>query len=383
MMAGFLLVIGVLITLLSSRSMENNNLSVSLENSQLFDNIMLNEDLIPLSRVHDDQKDFTYYDPRVTEDEELFGYILETDSVFGGINELKISLVDDLIIMLRKYSTGLSLRESIYESNGGGFVEDLKKIASALLQEEKLEELKFEVKFDDIMLMDSLFKIQKKWIENTISSQMYLDRLSKCIGSEDASLYQEQYLTNLQNGRHYYSNHARLSDENFVTGHMSPSDPQRSIFLHHKADMRSDYIYIYNSAEMDSFNSRSIKLLDHKEFTALHELEHQVSANQIPAQVIDILEESFSKERFWSNSSQFEKKNPDYYSDPDEILARKRVFDYELDLRNIKKYEEYFNYEHYEKVDFLFQKSFLSNNSRQFFIFFEKEELIMIMNTVP
>lgn len=90
------------------------------------------------------------------------------------------------------------------------------------------------------------------------------------------------------------------------------------------------------------------------------------------------LKEKFSEK----NLLDYQKEDIRYYSKDTEILARKAVFDDQLEQLGIKKYEEEFTKEHYEKVQELLNNNKLDDNSVEFFRSFEKESLIMIMNCI-
>ncbi len=71
-----------------------------------------------------------------------------------------------------------------------------------------------------------------------------------------------------------------------------------------------------------------------------------------------------------------------YYATPTEILARKSVFEHELEKKGIKKYGEPFTEEHYRKVIDLMKKGELNKNSIEFLHIYDKDALIEIMNTI-
>ncbi len=111
-----------------------------------------------------------------------------------------------------------------------------------------------------------------------------------------------------------------------------------------------------------------------------HELSHAADAGgkYIPQKTKEKLEENVSEKKF----TEFMKYEKEYFRNPTEILARKAAFDTELEKLGIKKYEEEFTEEHYKKIKKLFEEGKLSPNSKEFFRMFEKDALIMIMNTI-
>lgn len=225
--------------------------------------------------------------------------------------------------------------------------------------------------------MDSLMKVQRQWLANIIYSDTYLERMLLCTDKSSAHNFQRRYLSHLRSGRYFFSSHPTDS-KGGASGHMT--NDTRDIFIHYVMDY--DLTFLFEMLDPD-LNSQGINYLIHREFTPLHELEHQASCGHMPVFVTDLFSKTFSEKRFLGKCECSRKRVSEYYSDPTEILARKRVLDYELELRGIKMYEEQFTEEHYEKIKFLSDKWYLSVNSDQFFYMFEKEDLIYIMNTVP
>ncbi len=178
------------------------------------------------------------------------------------------------------------------------------------------------------------------------------------IFDKDAKELQQKMIDNIKDGNYYLSNHHNLTSDT-STGHSS-----------------------WDGYIVSGFNRP-------KE-TIIHEESHRADRNgrMIPDGGVKILKENYSfKERQTEWERKYEEEyikrhGREYFSNPTEILARKAVFDMMLEELGIKRYEEEFTEKHYKMIEKLYKEGKLDHNASEFFRMFEKDALIMIMNTV-
>jgi regulator of sigma D len=70
----------------------------------------------------------------------------------------------------------------------------------------------------------------------------------------------------------------------------------------------------------------------------------------------------------------------DYFSDPTELDARKKVLEYEMEVMGIKKYGEQFT--KYDLQELMKNYDHLSRNSQEFLDHIDQGYFITIMNTI-
>ena len=220
----------------------------------------------------------------------------------------------------------------------------------------------------------TLIVSQKLWMRGILTSHVYFQRLLLCTEGDSTKcieFYNDQ-IDRLDVGGCYLSNHRIISSPGNL-GHTMCGD----IFLPYSS--RDEYTGEIQSPFLDGID---VLALCHRDVTPIHEFEHQADGWDFLEHVRLLLGEKFSFERF-QEKYPVSLKDILYYQSVNEILARKRVFDYELEHRGIKRYEEEFTESHYEKVLLLSKHDYLTIDSDQFFHMFEKEDLMFIMNTVP
>ncbi len=193
-----------------------------------------------------------------------------------------------------------------------------------------------------------------------MKNSKYLERLAKELNGdiEKAEEVQKKMISNIEDRDYYLSNFPHNTLEH-AAGHSSPEG------------------YVVSG-------------YDESEETILHEYSHRADKNgeMIPDDGKKKLKEHYKfKKHQTDKEKKFEAKysnkfEREYYSNPSEILARKAVFDVKLEELGIKKYEEEFTEKHYRKVKKLLEEGKLDKDSSQFFRMFEKDALIMIMNTI-
>ena len=121
---------------------------------------------------------------------------------------------------------------------------------------------------------------------------------------------------------------------------------------------------------------------------AIHEYTHKVTkANYyIPLNSIKLFIEAFDSSSVIANYGTIKelsgRKSLEYLSDPTEMYARKKVFEYDLERLGVKKYGEEFTKEHYLKVLELKRKRQLSGGSCEFILSIKPEMMERVMNEI-
>ncbi len=215
----------------------------------------------------------------------------------------------------------------------------------------KLIENAFKEKYIKIKKNIHEAEIQRKEILEKYTSDTYLKRLILETGNkEEAKKLQQERIK-------------RVSDRGFYISNFSNSVSLEA--LGHMDYIDGGYVALANESSGE---------------TPTHEFSHlgDYGGENIPESTKNKLVENFST----TNLLDYQKENLEYWSNPTEILARKAVFDHELEKLGIKKYSEDFTKEHYKEVQKLLKENNLERNSSQFFRMYERDALIMIMNTV-
>jgi hypothetical protein len=209
--------------------------------------------------------------------------------------------------------------------------------------------------------INEIEKIKSEELEK-LKSLDYLNRLKIELNSttEQAKKIQKERINRLLNTEYYISNHKNSSEEgSFGTTKTDNTNPK-----------------IYYAYDLLNENIETIR----------HEIQHAILGND---EKIPIKTQKKILKRF--NKNNFEKSEIEYLFSPHEILARKAVFEKLLEDFGIKKYNEKFTKKHYKKIKKLMETRntldgnnliIPDNNAREFFRMFEKDALIMIMNTV-
>lgn len=106
-----------------------------------------------------------------------------------------------------------------------------------------------------------------------------------------------------------------------------------------------------------------------KEETIRHELGHAAtrSNDHIPGKSIGILKDSYKTIDFgYDDDNDNNKYWNEYYSNPTERLVRKWAVDRDMEELGIKKYEEKFTQEHFEKLANAYNEGKFSDNAEEF-----------------
>ncbi len=234
------------------------------------------------------------------------------------------------------------------------------------IENEKMMKHIFKEKYKEIKENIKKFEEEKQEILKVRKSDAYLKRLIKELdgGVEAAKKLQEKRVEKIKNLKFHLSNFSYSTKDDALG--------------HHGYLPESDYIAFANEGH------------EYNPYLGTHEYSHasDYGGENIPEGTKKVFKKDYT---FKKRQTEFEKKydsihkekyGKEYYSNPTEILARKAVFDTELEKLGIKKYEEEFTQEHYKKIKKLKKEGKLSRNSDQFFRMFERDALIMIMNTI-
>lgn len=230
-----------------------------------------------------------------------------------------------------------------------------------ITDEEELFEAAVREKFQRVQSHVEEIEKQRQWLQTITASEAYQQRLALEFGEENetnqfsSKLTQMLRLRNLGTG-YMLSNHPTLVAP-LALGQVDPN--------HHLPR---------------SILSNEQNISQAEDLTAIHEGEHQALLHTLTEYAEKIYREYFSEETAKKLSS--EKLNLDYLKSADELAARKRVLDRELERLNIKKYEDEFTEEHYIKVRELIINKQLDQDAVLFYLLLKKEGLMLIMNTV-
>ena len=175
-----------------------------------------------------------------------------------------------------------------------------------------------------------------------VESEEYLNKLVEEVGNtDDAKKIQEQRIRSLKQAELFYIPDERelLRRRMYPKGiSMAENYDIDEAMIDREVDKLGDgYVSgFYNSS------THEIALGKLKKETALHELLHAASMRNMPDGTKTLLEVAYSPSG--------NKKIDDYFGNPDELLVRKQIMDFEMERLGIKKYGEKFTREHYDKL---------------------------------
>lgn len=322
-----------------------------------------NEDGIPVGK-------YRYYHESLFQEYDSFKHIVENDPTFmDNITQEFFFGVkrEEMTKILSKMAEDSELREGVL------FLSSLEKNkilpkALQILEAKKYNaeeaepiilELFIAHKFTQIQKQVEMFHRAKEERMSILTSPSYLERLTLELEGdrEKAKQLQQKRIEKLKESSAYISN-----------------------FPFHTSDNSSGFSDMFGDIVLGNE-------VDY--YTSIHEIAHHVTENgkNTPEATSEKLKKYSSFQNKMTEEEKihernfYEKNKKSYYFDANEILARKVCFDMELEKFGIKKYEEKFTKEHYKKVKELQKEGVLEKNSDQFFRMFERDSLIMIMNT--
>lgn len=319
---------------------------------------------------------FNYYNPEILKDFQTFFEYAKKDDGFKKSRvyiETKYLYSKERLELLKK------------ELNIPGIDEDHKKYIekeinnfSFVNDEEKLFNIAMKMKYENILSHIQDINKQKEWIIKIIESDEFLNRLTSEFNGDlnKAKDNQEKRLNRFNDFNYFISNNDSLSSAG------NKKTIGMAIFSTKKNEKSKGKILIHNESIKGVQN---IKDTDGKIYTKntqnlfmLHEMSHYSSMYLIP----EFTKEVFEKYIDTTDMHKYQIDKWEYYTSPDEIIARKTVLDSELERLNIKKYKDEFTEEHYLKIKELIKKGELDINAEQFFRSFRKDGIMYIMNNV-
>ena len=316
------------------------------------------------------QKEFNYYSPEMFKDFDSFKKNVVDDPGFlEGINygiykyEYSQEFLDDLEEMYYSFpkNTVVIDKGFLTKSEFRDRIEKTKKEILEVDPKQRAEEDHLAEKYYAIKAQINDAESQKEWLIKIVGSKKYFDRLVKETGSESYAKWAQRARLNRLKSNEYFLSNDSVESKKGALGHVTRVEEdgfyKYPAFLSHER---------YISKEEQENN-----------FTPMHEFEHQST--------IDILVEE--TESLLINKVEFDRltdreHEDNYYLEPDEIMARKRVLDYQLDKLLIKEYQENFTEDHYQKIKKLQEEGKLDRDADLFFRMYEKDSLMLIMNTV-
>jgi hypothetical protein len=264
------------------------------------------------------------------------------------------------------------------------------------IKEKNTNSIELEAKVKEIRKSIFLLEVGRKWVLDNINNPKYFSRLynekfkdyllrskngkhqSMSISKKDLEDYIKKVTENSLNSRKM-----QASDDRYVIS----SDIEKSYSKDSDGSQNSDLdIFAFYSEKEDKpyfgINDDSLEIIHN----AVHEFTHKVTegSKKLPVSTIELLGKSFSVK----NIVMHIKSGVDtlevisYCSDPVEMYARKKQFEYDLERLGIKKYEDEFTMEHYKKVILLGEKGLLSEESELFLYMIKPEMMKKVMNEI-
>lgn len=264
------------------------------------------------------------------------------------------------------------------------------------LREKNKNSKELEAKIKEIKRSIFFFEIGRKWVLDNINNPKYFDRLFK-------EKYKD-YLLRLKNSKHLSMSISKKDLEDYIkkvtenslnSRKMQASDDRYII----SSDINKSYSKISNSLQNSDLDLHSFYYENEDKLyfginddsletihSAIHEYTHKVTkgCQMLPVSTVELLSKSFSTK----NALMHIKSGVDtlevlsYYSDPAEIYARKKQFEYDLERFGVKKNEDKFTMEHYKKAILLKEKGLLNEESEIFLYIIKPEMMEKVMNEI-
>jgi len=222
-----------------------------------------------------------------------------------------------------------------------------------------------------------LYDKGREWVLHNIADPKYLERLKDEVVSSFPGISEEDF--QIKFNEIILNRIKQALDDNFVL-----SKNIQVSFESLNGDGQVESFYNKNKNEVNlPLDADSSKAL----LFALHEYAHKVTnANKLlTSKEIALFSEAFdsssvAKNLFLEGSNGDVLYNISYYSNPTEMYAEKKGFEYELEKFGIKKYGEKFTMKHYEEVIKNLNK--FSDPSKGFIFSVKKEMFERVMNEI-
>lgn len=265
----------------------------------------------------------------------------------------------DLERKLEEHQRGLRVLENL-EKN--------KEIPSTLVEE----------KINDIQKIISYYDIGRQWVLDNLKDPIYIKRFKQ----ENKESFPDMSTTELEEyiKKEISLREKQASDDKFLISkdiESSSRDKGRNLEAFYNPDNDKVYLPVNDNDSLRAINN------------IIHEYSHKITkANEfLSKKAIKLFLEAFSDSstishfRFTTDIGDIS-KIINYFSNPTEIYARKKVFEYDLERLGVKKYEEKFTMEHYKKVLELQSEDKLSKGSNEFINIIKPQMIEKVMNEI-
>ncbi|HEU0085438.1 MAG TPA: hypothetical protein VFQ59_00565 [Candidatus Paceibacterota bacterium] len=231
------------------------------------------------------------------------------------------------------------------------------------LVKEKIKEIKKKIFFYDI---------GRQWVLDNMKNPEYSNRLKEEYRSDILTGNElKEYLELARSYRiHKASDGNFVISQNITESHGNSAGNVEAFF-----DASTQTVFF--PLDIDSVNAVNY---------AIHEYAHKITTGNIflSSKAISLFKDAFNSlsmlENVDSNANIL--KIISYYSDPTEMYARKKVFEHDLEVLGVKKYEEQFTKEHYLKALQLEKEGKLNNDSREFLLIIKPNMIEKVMNEI-
>ena len=208
----------------------------------------------------------------------------------------------------------------------------------------------------------------REWLLKNIETPTYKDRLSIELKNSPDKILQGR-ITEVNDSDYIVSNNIEKSDKdkggNGLAEAFYDENTNKTFFPMDQADSME--------AIDDAIHEYSHKMTEANKKMSLFSINLFSQAFDSLSTVANFIEKPTKKDTLEKLS---------YYSDPTEMYARKKVFDYDLERLGIKKYNEKFTYQHYIKALNAQQKGKLMSGSKDFLKIIKPKMIIKIMNEI-
>lgn len=280
------------------------------------------------------------------------------------------------------YLPSFSTREIQEKKND--LEEELKNNQKSLKAIENLEKYKeipdsfIEEKVNDIQKIISYYDIGRQWVLDNLKDPIYIKRFKQ----ENKESFPDMSTTELEEyiKKEISLREKQASDDKFLISkdiESSSRDKGRNLEAFYNPDNDKVYLPVNDNDSLRAINN------------IIHEYSHKITkANEfLSKKAIKLFLEAFSDSstishfRFTTDIGDIS-KIINYFSNPTEIYARKKVFEYDLERLGVKKYEEKFTMEHYKKVLELQSEDKLSKGSNEFINIIKPQMIEKVMNEI-
>ena len=219
------------------------------------------------------------------------------------------------------------------------------------------------------------YDIARKWLLENIKSEAYKNKMH--FNSIDSAF---QFKKNAIQGERARA----ASEDDFIL--TSDMDKSYQLVNNSQPSSGTDAFYL-PSADKVFLKMEKSDLLDGVD-AAIHEYSHKITNgnNKMTFHETELLSESFdslaTSSLFAGKDTSLILKNVTYLSDPTEIFARKKVFDYDLERLGVKKYGETFTPSHYLRALELMKQGKLMYGSSDFLRIIKPKYIERVMNKI-